>query len=76
MGMAVLLPAVVAMIVGGVSRLEGVAVGAIILGVLENVAVWHWSARWEPLVTFTLLIGFLLLRPRGLFQNGRRVEQQ
>ena len=75
MGMLVLLNAVVAVIIGGVKRLEGVVLGGILIGLLQNIVIWQFSARWESAVTFVVLATVLLYKSGGLFVVRRRVEE-
>jgi len=72
-GMPMLLNAVVALIIGGVGRFEAPILGGFIIGVLQSLAVWAFSARWQDAVTFTLLILFLLFRPQGLLGEKKRM---
>ena len=71
-GMPMLLNAVVALIIGGIGRFEAPIIGGFIIGILQSLSVWAFSARWEDAVTFTLLILFLLFRPQGLLGEKRR----
>lgn len=75
MGMTYLLIAAVAVIAGGVDRYTGWIAGSAILAVLQSIAIWKISARWIDLVTFTLLIAMLLMRPQGVLGTKRRVEE-
>ena len=74
-GMPVLLISAVAMIVGGIGVFESAAIGGFTIGILQNLAVWKISARWQDAITFLLLILFLLLRPQGLLGRRKRVEE-
>lgn len=74
-GMFVLLNAVVAVIIGGIKRLEGVVLGAILIGIIQNLVIWRFSARWEAAVTFLILIVVLLYKSGGLLVAKRRVEE-
>jgi len=67
-----LLNAVVALIIGGIGRFEAPILGGFIIGILQALSVWVFSARWQDAVTFTLLIIFLLFRPQGLIGEKRR----
>lgn len=71
-GMPMLLNAVTALIIGGIGRFEAPIVGGFIIGILQSLSVWTFSARWQDAVTFTLLILFLLFRPQGLLGEKRR----
>jgi len=71
-GMPMLLNAVVALIIGGMGRFEAPVIGGFIIGILQAMAVWAFSSRWQDAVTFTLLILFLLFRPQGLMGEKKR----
>ena len=75
-GMHALLTGAVAVIVGGVDVFWGWIGGALILAVLQSIAVWQFSARWNDLITFGILIATLLLRPQGLFSPKKRKEER
>lgn len=72
-GMPMLLNAVVALIIGGVGRFEAPVLGGFIIGILQSLTVWAFSARWQDAVTFLLLILFLLFRPKGILGESRRL---
>ncbi len=74
-GMFAVLNAVIAVIIGGIKRLEGVALGALLIGVLQNLVIWQFSARWESAVTFLVLVAVLLYKSGGLFVVKTRVEE-
>lgn len=74
-GMFALLNAVVAVIIGGIKRLEGVVIGALLIGIIQNLVIWQFSARWESAVTFLILITVLLYKSGGLFVVKKRVEE-
>ena len=75
MGMNALLTAVVALILGGVKKIKGVVLGALMLGILQNLFVWKFSAQWEPAVTFLVLAIVLLYNSGGLIVVKKRVEE-
>lgn len=72
-GMPIFLVSVVALIIGGVGRFEAPVIGGFIIGLLQSIAVWSFSARWNDAITFSLLILFLLFRPRGLMGEKKRL---
>jgi branched-chain amino acid transport system permease protein len=75
MGMNALLSAVVAVIIGGVKQLKGVVLGAFLLGILQNMVIWKFSARWESAVTFFILAIVLLYNSGGLIVIKKRIEE-
>jgi branched-subunit amino acid ABC-type transport system permease component len=74
-GLAAFLNGAVAVIIGGVGHFEGAALGAIVVGILQSLAAWNLSTRWQDLVTFLLLITFLLFRVEGILGGNRRTEE-
>jgi len=74
-GMEAFLMAAVSMIVGGIGNFEGAALGALILGIVQNMLIWKISARWTEALAFLILVLFLLFRPEGLMGRRRRLEE-
>ncbi len=68
-GFIFLLKAVIAAIVGGLGTISGALLGAVIIAVAENIAVWQFSGAWRDLAAFVVLILFLLIRPRGIINE-------
>lgn len=68
----VLIPAIVAAVLGGITSIPGAVVGAVILGLVQSYAnaavlAQNWSIPGPPqLATFAVLLLVLLVRPRGL----------
>lgn len=60
------LVAIASTIIGGIGSVAGAALGGFILGISENVGIWHLSSSWKPAISFGVLLLFLLLRPAGL----------
>ncbi|MEI6428974.1 MAG: branched-chain amino acid ABC transporter permease [Pseudanabaena sp. ELA607] len=75
-GLAALLLAVVASIIGGHQSFFGAVLGGILLGVMRSQVVWFLSAQWQEAVTFMILAIFLLFRPQGLIGQKRRLEAE
>jgi branched-chain amino acid transport system permease protein len=67
MGYSAMLNAVVAVIVGGTMNPLGWLVGAVILGVAQSVGVWRIESHWQDTIAFSILVCFLVLRPKGIF---------
>lgn len=62
MGFGFLLKGIIASIIGGVDNFIGPAVGAIFLGLAENIGVWKLQGEWKDSIAFLILITYLLLR--------------
>ena len=69
MGLPLLLKGVITAIVGGIGNIYGGVLGAFLLGFLENFGIWKISGEWKDAIAFTLLIVFLIFRPRGIMNK-------
>lgn len=74
-GMPVMMTAAVSVIIGGIGIFEAAAFGAVLLGLLQSLAAWKFSLRWQDLITFMVLLLFLIFRPQGVFSPRRRIEE-
>src|SRR5215218_1397513 len=71
---AFLVSALVVVIVGGMGSLGGAAVGALLLGLVDQYASAYLPAEYSnlsALLTFVLLAAILAVRPTGLFGKAR-----
>lgn len=71
MGFGALFMGVVAAIIGGVESMPGAALGAIFVGLIQQLAAWKLPTQWQDAIVFVILIGFLVLRPQGLLGKKR-----
>lgn len=62
-----LLAAAIAGIVGGLGSVGGTALAAVAIALIETQVGGITAPRWEPMVGFSILIAFVLVRPTGLF---------
>lgn len=72
MGMRILLMSVVAVVIGG-EGIAGVALGALLVALVEHLGVWRLPTQWQDTIVFSVLILFLLFRPQGFL--GRPVRK-
>ncbi|HWH97647.1 MAG TPA: branched-chain amino acid ABC transporter permease, partial [Pseudolysinimonas sp.] len=63
-----------AIILGGLDSVPGAIAGGLILGILQGVAALTLGAAWIDLVSFGVMMIFLLLRPTGLFGKAEAVR--
>jgi branched-chain amino acid transport system permease protein len=57
----------VVVVLGGLGSIPGAIVGGLILGIAENMASVALEAGYKDAISFILLVGILILRPRGIF---------
>ena len=69
MGYGAMLNAVVAVIIGGTRNPLGWLFGAVFLGVAQHVGVWRVGSQWQDTIAFTLLLFFMIFRPKGIFPS-------
>jgi len=76
LGLGFALKAVAIMAIGGMGDLRGAVLGGLLIGVLESLAAEFGFARLADLTVWLCMIGFLILRPQGLFGSaiGREVR--
>lgn len=71
MGFFLLLPIFAAAIMGGVGSPMGALVGAVIIGIAQQVSASFLNPAYGPAVAFVLMILVLVVQPQGLFgQSG------
>ena len=75
MGMMLGLKAFVAAVVGGLTNAPAAIAGAFLIGILESFTEGLWSSGLKDVVSFSLLLLILFLKPEGLFAkaSGKRV---
>ncbi len=56
---------------GGFDSLPGAVVGGLVVGVLESLAGAYLAADLKLPLAFVVIVGFLLIRPNGLFGTAR-----
>lgn len=73
MGMNALLMGVVAVIIGGVRSIPGVALGALLLSMAQHIGTWVVSSHWQDAIVFIILLVFLLFKPEGFL--GKKLKK-
>lgn len=72
MGMDILINAIVAMIIGGIGRLDMCIAGGLLLGLLQSLVVYQFSSTWNTGITFFILLILLFCRPQGILGYKHR----
>lgn len=75
-GLSAVLTAAVAVIIGGANSHFGAVLGALLLGMTQNLVVWFLSAQWQDAMTFVVFILVLLARQDGLLATKLRLEER
>jgi len=69
-GWEALVKAFVIVAFGGLGSIKGTLYGAFILGIMEALVAWQVGMMWTVIFWFSVLLGVLIIRPRGLFGTG------
>lgn len=74
-GFGPMLFAFAAAILGGFGRIEGVAIAAIAMGVLQQLLTGYFNPDWRDVYPFIVMLVILAFRPHGIFAEriGQRV---
>lgn len=70
MGWGFLLPLFAATILGGIGNMYGALIGALVMGVVQQISTAYLLPTYKPAVAFIIMILILLVRPQGIF-GGR-----
>jgi branched-chain amino acid transport system permease protein len=73
MGTAILMPAMIIVVLGGIGSFWGSVLAGLIVGLSTSISVMFW-ARISDIITFVILIIVLLFRPRGLMGEKSVLE--
>jgi branched-chain amino acid transport system permease protein len=74
MGDPIALKAFAATIIGGFGSLPGAIIGGVFVGLSEVLGASYISSAYKDLISFGIMIGFLLVRPQGVF--GERIQDR
>jgi len=70
MGLSPLIYAIVAAMIGGSSRVGGIAAASFSVAAVRTCSSWILGSRWEQPLLLIVLLGFLLLRAHPLQSRG------
>lgn len=64
----------IASVIGGLGSLTGAVIGAVLLGIVETVLLSLLGSGYSTIVTFAIMLLFLLVRPQGI--SGSNVQEK
>ena len=59
-------------VIGGLTNPYGALIGGLLIGLVENFACLYITSSYRDVITFVLLVVFLLIRPQGIFKKVYR----
>ena len=70
-GMAPGVKAFVAAVLGGIGNIPGAVLGAILMGIAENLVSWSGNSSYRDAIAFVILIAVLMFRPGGILGSNK-----
>lgn len=64
----------IASVIGGLGSIFGAVAGAILLGLTETLLINYIGSGFTPVITFVIMLVFLLVRPRGI--AGSNIQEK
>ena len=72
MGVALIIKGFTGAVIGNLASVPGAVLGALLLGIVENVGIWWLPSGYKDAIAFALLFIFLLFRPQGILGKKTR----
>lgn len=66
MGIPIIIKGFIGSVVGGLGSVPGAIVGGLFIGLAENVGVLYLPTGYKDVISFSVLLLFLLFRPQGI----------
>lgn len=66
MGTGLMIKGFTGAVIGGIGSVPGAILGSFLLGFAENFGIWFLPSGYKDAIAFTILLIFLLVRPRGI----------
>ena len=66
MGIPIIIKGFIGSVIGGLGSVPGAIIGSLFLGLVENLGIWFLPSGYRDVISFTLLLIFLLIRPQGI----------
>jgi branched-chain amino acid transport system permease protein len=76
LGLAMLIRAFAAAVIGGFGSYPGALVGGLLIGLIDTLGGVYVSSQYRDLITFGLLMLVLVIRPTGIFGAPVQAEQK
>jgi branched-chain amino acid transport system permease protein len=72
LALPLLVKALLAAVIGGMGSYGGALLGGLTIGVVDNLSAFYLSTSYRDVLTFSILIALLVVRPSGLLTRATR----
>ena len=66
MGVLIIVKGFVSSVVGGLGSVPGAIIGGLFIGLAENLGIWFLPSSYKDVISFSVMLIFLLFRPQGI----------
>ena len=66
MGVLIIIKGFISSVVGGLGSVPGSIVGGLFIGLIENLGIWFLPSSYKDVISFSVMLLFLLFRPQGI----------
>lgn len=66
MGVVIIIKGFISSVVGGLGSVPGSIIGGFFIGLVENLGIWFLPSGYKDVISFTIMLIFLLFRPQGI----------
>ena len=66
MGILIIIKGFIGSVVGGLGSVPGSIIGGLFIGLVENVGIWFLPSSYKDVISFTIMLVFLLFKPEGI----------
>lgn len=73
-GLAIIIKAFIAIVIGGFGSIPGLVVGGIFIGLTEVLVASHLTSEYKDVISFFILITVLMVMPQGFF--GEKIAEK
>ena len=66
MGVIIIVKGFISSVVGGLGSVPGSIIGGLFIGLVENIGIWYLPSGYKDVISFSVMLIFLLFRPEGI----------
>ena len=66
MGVMIIIKGFIGSVIGGLGSVPGSIIGGLFIGLIENIGVWFLPTGYKDVISFSIMLLFLIFRPQGI----------